>query len=315
MKTSNGLTKEQREEFEMHLAAGIAFDKFPIQVAAYLPIKDGVANHKLHIKAINDILPDKTKNTVVITEEKNAARLLIENNYKTITNLTQDYADSIQNATLASIMKFGHSQISSVADINLNVAVSNINKAITPIITDIEYLKYGVTATMITDGQTDSDAFHTSLGTNRQATHSVSVASSELEQLFLPLRADKAGFERKMEYFNPIGGIKPDKKFYDSIIESLILVKLPSSHTIFDGNCYFSEDENDIIAGVQIKNLTTGKLAITDLLGFFSMSKFKSGVFQFEISAAGYKTITVIIKIVLGKHLTRNFILEKLPIE
>jgi hypothetical protein len=56
--------------------------------------------------------------------------------------------------------------------------------------------------------------------------------------------------------------------------------------------------------------LTTGKLAVSDLLGYYSISKFKGGVFEFEISAEGYKTIIVVVTIATGKHLTMDFTLE-----
>ena len=46
--------------------------------------------------------------------------------------------------------------------------------------------------------------------------------------------------------------------------------------------------KHDNIIGAQIKNVTTKKLAITDLLGYYALTKFKGGIFQFEISALGY---------------------------
>jgi len=58
--------------------------------------------------------------------------------------------------------------------------------------------------------------------------------------------------------------------------------------------------------------VTTGKLAICDLLGYYNLTKFKGGVFEFEISAPGFKTITVVITVVMGKHVTKDFTLEKM---
>ena len=85
-----------------------------------------------------------------------------------------------------------------------------------------------------------------------------------------------------MEYFNPIARIKPDQKFYDSIIQSLILIKLPTAHTIT------LKMKNYTMIGAKIKNVTTKKLAIIVLLGYYAFTKFKGGIFQFEISALGY---------------------------
>ena len=45
-------------------------------------------------------------------------------------------------------------------------------------------------------------------------------------------------------------------------------------------------------------------------LGYFKMEEFQGGQIEFEISAPGYKTITVIIQIKQGKHITIDYELE-----
>ena len=313
MPTKDGLTKDQRQELDAHIATDLMFGKFPTQVAGYEPLKDEVVLHKSNIDAVNALLPEKMKNTVIITETKNVNRLAIENKYKPICDITLAFANKTENTGLAAAMKLGGTNIHSVADLNFKVTIENINTAITPVIADVEYVKFGITALMLSSGLTDATAFLASLGANRQAVESVSVATSALEKLFVPLRKDKTNIDLMMQYFNPIGGIKPDEKFYNSITSALIINLLPHSHTILDGHIYYVDGtEKKVIKGAQIKNVTTGKLAVSDLLGYYNLTKFKCGVFEFEISAPGYKTIIVVVTIVMGKHVTMDFTLVKM---
>ena len=310
MPTRDGLTKDQRQELDAHIATDLMFGKFPLQVADYEPLKEEVPLHKAHIDAINALLPEKMKNTVIITETKNENRLALENKYKTICDITLAFANKTENNGLAAAMKLGSTNIHSVADLNFKVTIENINTAITPIIADVEYVKFGITALMLSKGLTDATAFLASLGSNRQAVESVSVATLAVEKLFIPLRGDKTYIDLTMQYFNPIGGIQPDEKFYNSITSSLMINQLAHTHTLLDGHVYFMDGtEKKVIKGAQVKNVTTGKLAVSDLLGYYNLAKFRGGVFEFEISAPGYKTITVVITIVMGKHLTMDFIL------
>ena len=61
------------------------------------------------------------------------------------------------------------------------------------------------------------------------------------------------------------------------------------------------------IKGVIVKNLKNGRIVETDLLGYFKMEKFQCGTIQFEISAPGYKTQTVIIDIKRAKHISIDY--------
>ncbi len=312
MPTRDGLTKEQREELNAHIATDKMFDLFPIQVAGYEPLKEEVPLHRSHIDAVNALLPDKMRNTVIITEEKNEKRLAIEEKYQPICSITLAYAIKSENTGLAAAMKLGGTNIHIVADLNFKVTIENINNAIKPVIADIEYVKYGIKPLMLSTGLTDASAFLASLGTNRQAVESVSIATLGVEKLFIPLRKDKTNIDLMMQYFNPTGGIQPDETFYTSIISSLLINKLPQSHTILSGHVYEVGSDEKIIKNAHIRNTKTGKLAISDLMGFYNLTKFKGGVFEFEISASGYKTITVVLTIVMGKHLTMDFRLEKI---
>ncbi len=309
MTTRDGLTKEQRQELDAHIATDLMFGKFPTQVAGYEPLKDEVVLHKSNIDAVNALLPEKMKNTVIITETKNDNRLALENKYKPICDITLAFANKTENTSLAAAMKLGGKNIHSVADLNFKVTIANINTAITPIIADAEYVKFGITALMLSSGLTDATAFSASLGGNRQAVESVSVATLAVEKLFIPLRKDKTNIDLMMQYFNPIGGIKPDEKFYNSITSSLLINQLAHVHTMISGHVYEAGSEQKVIKNAHIRNLTTGRLGISDLLGYYHIEKFKGGVFEFEISASGYKTITVVVSIVMGKHVTMDFTL------
>jgi len=309
MPSKDGLTKDQRQELDAHIATDLMFGKFPLQVANYEPLKDAVPIHKGHIDAINALLPEKMKNTVIITEAKNENRLALENKYKPICDITLAFANKTENAGLSAAMKLASTNIHSVADLNFKVTIENINTAITPLIEDVEYVKFGITALMLSSGLTDATAFLASLGSNRQAVESVSVATLAVEKLFIPLRKDKMNIDLMMQYFNPTGGIKPDEKFYTSITSSLLINLLPHSHTILEGHVYEAGSVQKIIKNAHIRNLTSGRLAISDLLGYYNLTKFKGGVFEFEISAPGYKTIIVVITVVMGKHVIRDFTL------
>jgi len=311
MPTRDGLTKEQREELNVHIATDKMFDLFPLQVAGYEPLKDEVAVHRLHINALNALLPEKMRNTVIITVEKNEKRLAIEEKYHPICSITLAYAIKTGNTSLAAAMKLGMRNISYVADLNFLVTIVNINQAITPIIADADYVKFCITALMLSSGLTDATTFSGSLGANRQAMESVSVATSAVEKLFIPLRQDKTIIDLMMEYYNPKGGIKPDENFYTSITSSLIVNHLAHAHTVFDGHVFMDDADKTVIKGAHIKNMSTGKLAVSDLVGYFNLTKFRGGLFEFEVSAAGFQTKTVVVTIVVGKHLTMDFMLAK----
>ncbi len=309
MKITKGLTQAQQEDLNSYLGLDKTFDANPTKRDVFKPIKMEALLLKANIASINNAIINKLVDSTDDTAEKNSLKLKAATFWGNINSLTLGFALKYDFADLAKITKQSASHLMEIPDPNFQPNIYVLSEAIEGYLADDNFKDYNITLVLLDKGRKMAKDFQTFLGTNKHTEGKSIVATDEMERLFLPTKSNYTQFGLLSEYFSP-DGLLPDEDFYKAIKSGLIIVH-SSTHTIFDGHIFHFGSLNGI-NNVQIKNLNNGRMVMSDLLGYFKMEKFMGGPIQFEISAPGYITQTIIVEIKRAKHLSVDYQLKSI---
>ena len=307
MKVTKGLTQAQQEEFNTYMGFDKTMDANPTKRDSFTPVKKEAALLKANIKTISESVVNKLIDSTDDTAEKNSLKSIASVYWGNVNSIVQGFAIKYGFADLAKITKQTSYHLMGIPDPNFQPTIIVLNGAIAAYSDDTNFEEYNITDTVLTKGLLLAKTFQDFLGTNKHTEGKTIVAVDEVERLFLPAKANFTQFGLLSEYFSP-DGLAPDEEFYKAIKTGLIIVH-SSTHTIYDGHVY-KHGTTEGIKGVKIKNLNNGRFVETDLLGYFKMEKFMGGTIQFEISAPGYQTQTVILEIKRSKHISIDYQLQ-----
>ena len=304
MKILKGLTQVQQEDLNGYLGLDKIFDAYPTKRDIYKPVKDEAASFKTNIKNISDAIVNKMVDSTEDTDTKNKLKLVSSVYWGNINSIVHGFALKYNFGDLAKMTKLTCGQLMDIADTNYQPRIQVLATSISDYSANTDFIAYNVTDLVISKGLLMAKTFADFLGTNKQTEGKSSVAVDEIERLFLPAKANFTQFGFICEYFSP-EGLAPDEEFYKAI-QSGLIIPHSSTHTIYDGHIYHQGTELGI-KGATIKNLKNGRMVESDLLGYFKMEKFQGGTIQFEISAPGYVTQTVILEIKRSKHISIDY--------
>jgi len=304
MKIMKGLTRKQQEDFNAYMSYDKTLDANHTLRDTFFPLKSEAASFKINISTINNSIVNKYVDSTDDTIQKNHLKSIASVYWGNLNFLAHGFAVKFNFPELAKITKQTSSQLMEIADSNFQPAIIVLNEAISAFSLNTDFIKYEITDVVLASGLLMAKTFQEFLGTNKHTEGKSIVAVDEIERLFLPAKANFTQFGFVSEYFSP-NGLAPNEEFYKALKTGLIIAH-SSTHTIFDGNVYHVGTVLGI-KGVIIKNLKNGRIVETDLLGYFKMEKFQCGTIQFEISAPGYKTQTVIIDIKRAKHISIDY--------
>jgi len=304
MKITKGLTQAQQEEFNAFLSYDKLLDANHTKRDIYKPIKTEADLLKTNIKSIGDAIVNKMVDSTDDTAQKNHLKNVASVYWGNINFIVHGFAIKFGFTDLAKITKKSSNQLMDIADANFQPSIIVLNEAIAAYLLNPDFLDYKITDLILADGLLKAKTFQDFLGTNKHTEGKSVVAVDEIERLFLPAKANFLQFGLVSEYFSP-DGLAPDEEFYKTLKTGLIITH-SSTHTIYDGHVFHVGTQTGI-KGVIIRNLKNGRIVETDLLGYFKMEKFQGGLIQFEISAPGYHTQTVILDIKRAKHISIDY--------
>ncbi len=299
-----GFTQAESDELRKYQTIRIVINNNPLSVAKSSMFKAKTLTFLDNLQNIEEEIANKNIDTSGFTENKNSLKEIVAIFYDPICSYVEEFAIENKHTDLAKNVNYTESKIFHLKDSSVFGVISAINTAITPFIEDVKFIPYGITAPILLDGLHKATTFRDYLSTNFEAKHEKTVASDAVESLLQPLRDNVDSFNRLIKWFK-----LNDSEFFNLYIAANKTIHTGNRITKIGGFIY-KKGTTIGIPKATFKNLETGLTVTADLLGAFLMEKFKSGLFNFEISAPDYITIYQIIKVSPGSAYEFNFELE-----
>jgi hypothetical protein len=292
------LNDEQSREYNRAQKLNTFFGQNQPLIATYLPFNSEYKDFTSNINTLNGFIPNKGIPTAGITQDKLTLRETIANELDQICKSTRSYAIKQGNATLAAETNLSSRKISRLKDADVLPLAQQIQTLITPLLADIAFTPYGITAAMLAQAVADAGTFNGSIGSAGVAGSGSTVANKNIDATIKLLHGNMEQFDLLIGFFKTT-----DPDFVSGYHLNSAVDNTGIRHSGIRGLVTDNATGNPI-AGAVITIVNTTKSATTDLLGHYNISRVTDGEYNVSVSATGAATKTFL------QHIRRGSIEE-----
>jgi hypothetical protein len=312
-----GLTREQEQTF-LKLTKIKKYLEIPenlVKVNGYVPLKD----EYLLFKGNYDALAPIAAGTIVTSKGATLSKIDLKHIACTAVGL---YAvlgrgfclrADINMQTEAALLNWTEAKLFAVEDGSILNTVTSINKTIhDKLLPMLTFGPYGVVQATLDDGLAKAQAFHDSLGVGGAINASKTASAADVEIMFDKLHDNEVQFKFKMINFKLSDGnfytgwlaadVEDDLVRHNNVggtVSTTFQVKDATTNVL----------RNGLVPNATIKNLKSGRVVKSDLLGVYDHEPNRAGQTEFECSAPGYVTQTRVVKIKRGSTIHLDWLL------
>ena len=277
-----------------------------VTIGKFLPFKDHAAIYSGHFDALDILIPDKGQLTNGITNGKIEIRDGIAIDMALICGKTRVFAIKTGNTKLDAAMDVCESDIVRMKEVDILPFVLNAIETITPFLTNIEYIPYGVTAALLATQLTNANNFNDQIGGARSVIVTDSIANININAALKVLHKDLNIFDLLI---NEFAATNPN--FLAEYHKSATIIHTGVHHSGIQGTVTEAETEA-VIYGASIKIIDQPKMSTTNLFGKYIITPVRPNDYQIQVGAPGYVTQTVVHHIYSGAIGQLDFVLVKL---
>jgi len=303
------LTNTQMNDSRRHHTLAQYFVDNAAKVATYAPLATEVAKHASNVSTLDGLVPKKDVVTRGITLDKTSLQENVAQRALVICNKAVAFGLSFNHIPLAESLKTSFTLIMRINDEDFLPFIQHVSDLITPFIADADFIPYGVTAGDLATLVTDATTFDGMIGDATTASSTAQVANVDIDLLLDgKLRQNLVQFDLLMVHF-----AVSDPDFFRGYKINSAVENLGVHHSGIEGVIAGprppDEPSSVPLSGVTVKILGTNKVALSNVLGHYSITRVKTGDYNVEVSAAGYRTLTRTVHISRGRIETTDFVL------
>jgi hypothetical protein len=275
------INQEQSREFTRCTKLAQFLNDHNTVYADFAPFAEEVTAFISNMAEFVDLIPDKNITTTGITEDKTALKEKVAAALGIICGKTYSYALKQNNEALAAQVNTTAYKIFRIKDSDLQGFTANIVEVITPLLTDTEYIKYGVTAATL-DAVTQTVNDFTALIGKADVTGSTgTVANTAIDKVIDKLRENIKHFDLLVDEFSETNSDFVNGYHINSEVQNTGI-----RHSGIEG--YVRTKTGDAITGATVQLANTTKSAVTDLRGYYHIDRARPDDYMVACSAAGY---------------------------
>ena len=249
-----------------------------------IPFNNEAEDLGTNLTTLDTLFEGKVIETGGITEQKAADKLSIAMTGVILCGATKAYATKIGDKDLMAKMSYSMSDIEDMKDSEILGFVKKIVKIITPLLDDIVYKTYGITAIQLGAYSTLATHFNGQIGLVGTIVNSGTVANDNIDTTIKLIHGNIDMMELLLPTFqllhpNFVAGFHLNAKTVD----------LGVHHGGFQGKITLETTGADL-EGIKVEIIGTSKADTSDLLGDYSIIKVKPCTAIIQIS--GPKVVT-----------------------
>ncbi len=302
------LNADQSRHLKCYQETANFFTKNASKYALRKPIQIQVNSLTDNNKKITDLIPSRSQDGEAATGEKRDLKGDIATAVDYICSSASVYALEIKDKTLYNAVNYTATDVVRMRDGEVNGFVITITGAITPLLSNPDFLEYDVTAEDIENLTKNAAAYNDSLGDNKIIDNNSSIASANIDALLLANSIILTKLTKLMVYFKTT-----DPAFYQGYQKVIIIDKSGIHHTGIRGVATNRDSQaplKDVTIVYHGKTPDKNKTTITDSKGVYELIKLIPGERTFTFTVPGYDSQTITVKLIRGAILTLNITLQ-----
>ncbi len=295
------MDKNQKAKYNMlvkllaylNLTANAAIYVAYAQMVALVAVLDGIKD------SWDTLLSQEVAQTTGMTSDQDTAKHNMADQFELIANAVHAYALSVDNQTLVEQVKYSASQIYNLGNAQAAAICDQIIIATGPYVSLLA--DYGITSTYIIAADAKITAYEATLGQS-QANEAIKTAANVAIDTLI-----HDTLEPKLIILDGLVGgpvLHSQTDFIQGYKAVRVIDNLPTIHTELTVQFYKAGTTTPII-GAQIKEMISGKAAVSDNVGIAHLIKFKGGKnLMFEASAPGFTTQQIVLTVLTSKKVS-----------
>jgi hypothetical protein len=286
------LTQDQSHEYNRAKKLNTFFGNTSA-ISTYTPFREEVNSFNDNLDYLETLIQDKNGTGAGITSTKTTLKQSVANRLAVVCTTTKAFALKYNNATLVAEMNFRANEIFRLKDADFLPFVLHVQELITPLLGDVTYSPYEVTAAVLTAIVADAQTFNSLIGKADVHVTGNTVVNKNIDSVIRLLHNNIVQFDLLIDYFN---STNPD--FVAGYHINSAVDNTGVRHTGIEG---IITANGQPVSGAQIKLANSTKSAVTDLYGHYSLVRIAPGDYMVEIQAKGFPSKTVVYHINRGR--------------
>ena len=276
---------------KLHLYLG---DNQPIY-STYVPFNKEAQSFASNFSLFQEYTTKKKTNGTVITLEQKELKNRLGTQVGDICAMATVYAEQYNNPTLAAAVAITKSTVMAHKDPDVYGLVQGVVNTLQPLLTDVHFMDFDITATMLDALMDDAATFRDNINKGSVIGAGGSIANQKINEVIKLLDKNVKTFDRLINKFSAA-----HPEFVAGYRINATLENPPARYTGIEG-AVTSEATGAPVANALVSVKKRDKETTTGGDGSFSIVSMYGGDCEIVVSAAGFATKTITVHIPRGK--------------
>lgn len=288
------LTQKQAREYNRFKKLGTYFGAQTAVYSSFVPFAEEVTSFDSHFEDLEGLIPGKTENGTGITTDKSSIKREVATSLALVCRKTRSYALRFDLQELAAQTNMTDDRIFRMKDADILGYTTSIVNLLTPLLTDANYIPYGITAAALNAIVAQANSFNDLIGAAQQIDSGNSIANEAIDDAIDVLHTNITHFDLLVDEFETTNPGFVQGYHINSAVDNVGV-----RHSGIEGAVRNSNGQALANATVQLDGTT--KKAITDLLGRYRLDRVVPDDYLVNVSADGYTPQQLLHHISRGK--------------
>jgi hypothetical protein len=288
------LTQTQAREYNRFKKLGTYFAAESTIYSSFVPFAEEVANFGSNFENLENLIPDKTEIGSGITTDKTSLKREVAIATALVCRKTRSYALRFDLPELAAQTNTYDAKIFKMKDADIMGYATSVVHLLTPLLTDTNYVPYGVTVSSLDAISELATNFNNLIGAAQESDSGNTIANTAINTTIDLLRTNITHFDLLIDEFETSNPGFVQGYHINSSVDNVGV-----RHSGIEGTVRNSNGQAVVNATVQLDGTT--KKAVTDLMGLYRIDRVTPDDYLVNVSADGYTPQQVMHHISRGK--------------
>ena len=288
------LTQRQAREYNRFKKLGTYLGGQTTVYSSFVPFAEEVNSFGNNFENLEELIPGKTENGTGITTDKATIKREVATSLALVCRKTRSYALRFDLPELAAQTNTNDTKIFRMRDADIMGYATSIVNLLTPLLTDANYIPYGITAPSLEAIATQANSFNNLIGAAQESDSGNTIANTAIDDAIDVLRTNILHFDLLVNEFDTENPGFVQGYHINSSVDNVGV-----RHSGIEGTVHNSVGQALFNATVQLEGTT--KKAVTDLLGRYRLDHVIPDDYLVNVSANGYTPQQLVHHISRGK--------------
>lgn len=275
------LTKNQAQEYNRFKKLAIFLGAQTSVYSSFAPFATEVTDFNTNFQNLENLIPEKTENASGVTTDKTGLKHETATDLSLVCRKTRAYAIRFNQPQLAAQTNTYDSKIFRMKDADILAYATSIVNLLTPLLTNPDYIPYGVTAASLSAITALATSFNKLIGVAKQDDSGNTIANNAIDNAINVLHGNINSFDLLIDEFEA-----GNPGFVQGYHINSTIDRVGIRHSGIEG--IVRNINGEAIPNAKVHLDGTTKAVVTDLMGTYRLARITPDDYMVVVSADGY---------------------------